>query len=73
MSNSEHGPLTPENVLMFFEEQTGVRFIDAKTQQPVMDMIRASASKELPKKSDYELWLEEQDASVKAELKMGEL
>ncbi len=72
MSNQPEGPFTPKNVLRFFEELTGNQFIDSATQRPVLDMIQETKST-APRKSAYELWLEEQDEETKLAHRMEAL
>lgn len=58
-----------ETFMKFFEETTGAKFVDAKTSQPVLDIL---AKQKDEKKSDYDLWLEKQDEETKKAHKMGE-
>lgn len=59
-----------EAFMRFFEETTGAKFVDAETGQPALDVL---AKQKGGKKSDYDLWLEEQDEETKEAHKMGEL
>ena len=61
-------PINAENFMRFFEETTGVKFVDVDTGKSVLDVL---AEKKSEKKSDYDLWLEEQSDDVKQEHKMG--
>lgn len=70
MNSDSEKPFTVKNVVAFFEEMAGVQFIDAKTQRPVLELVKEA---QRPKKSDYELWLEEQEKSENLEhQEMGE-
>jgi hypothetical protein len=59
----------PEDVLEFFEKSSGVKFIDHDTGKPVLETIAENKKEE--EKSDYDLWLEQQDESVQQEHEMG--
>jgi len=61
-------PFKPEDVLKFFEESAGVKFIDSDTGKPVLEIIAEKNKQEV--KSDYDLWLEQQDEDVKKEQEM---
>ena len=61
-------PINAENFMRFFEETTGVRFLDADTNKSAIDVL---AEKKSEKKSDYDLWLEQQDESTKRAHEMG--
>ena len=61
-------PINAENFMRFFEETTGVKFVDVDTGKLALDVLAERKSK---KKSDYDLWLEEQSDDVKQEHKMG--
>lgn len=63
-------PMNVENVLKFFESNCGVKFIDINTKKPVLEIIAKNKNKE--KKSDYDIWLEQQDEDTKLAHKMGE-
>lgn len=63
-------PMNVENVLKFFEKNNGVRFIDINTKKPVLEIIAKNKTKE---KSDFDLWLEQQDEETKLAHKMGEI
>jgi hypothetical protein len=62
--------ISAEAFIKFFEETTNVRFVDIETGQPALDIL---AKQKCEKKSDYELWLEEQDEETKRAHKMAEL
>lgn len=66
MNNS---PISVEAFLKFFEDTAGVHFIDASTGKSVRETIAENKVKE--KKSDYDLWLEQQDEYEKSEQEMG--
>ena len=59
-----------EAFMKFFEETTDVKFVDVETGQPALDILAKQKGKN---KSDYDLWLEEQDEETKMAHKMGEL
>ena len=59
-----------EALMKFFEETADVKFVDAETGQPALEVL---ANQKDEKKSDYDLWLEEQDEETKEAHKMGEL
>jgi hypothetical protein len=59
-----------EALMRFFEETTDVRFVDAETGKPALEVL---AMKKSEKKSDYDLWLEQQDEDTKLAHKMGEI
>jgi hypothetical protein len=59
-----------EAFMKFFEETAGVKLVDAETGQPALDIL---AKQKGEKKSDYDLWLEQQDEEIKKAHKMGEL
>ena len=63
-------PINAENFMRFFEETTGVKFVDVDTNKSVLDILAEKKSK---KKSDYDLWLEQQDESTKRAHEMGAL
>ncbi|OGF22742.1 hypothetical protein A2Y83_03815 [Candidatus Falkowbacteria bacterium RBG_13_39_14] len=60
--------ISPEDFIKFFEETSGVRFIDADTGKSALEILANNKKEE---KSDYDLWLEQQDESVKIEHEMG--
>ena len=55
--------------MRFFEETTGVKFVDVDTGESALDVL---VEKKSEKKSDYDLWLEQQDESTKRAHEMGE-
>ena len=63
-------PINAENFMKFFEETTGVKFVNAGTGKSALDVL---AEKKSGKKSDYDLWLEQQNESTKRAHEMGEL
>lgn len=67
----KNSPINAENFMKFFEDTAGVRFIDVETGKSALETISENKAKE--KKSDYDLWLEEQDDDVKREQSMGSL
>jgi hypothetical protein len=71
MKNSVQQPIIDaESLMKFFEETTGAKFVDIETGKPALDVL---ARKKSEKKSDYDLWLEQQDKDTKRAHKMGEL
>jgi hypothetical protein len=60
-----------EALIQFFQETHGVQFVDAETGKPIIELLRNTAKREPTQKSDYELWLEEQDELTQLEHKMG--
>lgn len=60
-----------EALIQFFEETHGIQFVDAETGNPITELLRNTAKIESAQKSDYELWLEEQDELTQLEHKMG--
>lgn len=68
MSNS---PFNPKDVLEFFEQTVGVRFVDIETKRPALEVI--AEKEKVEQKSDYDLWLEQQDEEIQAEHRMAEL
>ena len=63
-------PMNVESVLKFFEDNYGVKFIDANTEKPVLEVIGQNKTE---KKSDFDLWLEQQDEETQLAHKMGEI
>jgi hypothetical protein len=59
-----------EALMKFFEETTGTKFVDVETGRPAVEVL---AKKKSEKKSDYDLWLEQQDEDTKRAHKMGEI
>lgn len=64
--------IRPEGLLRFFEKANGIQFIDAITGKPALEAMREQKCNKSAKKSDFDLWLEEQDEATKLEQKMGE-
>ena len=62
--------INAEEFMKFFEENTGVQFIDVVTGEPALKVI---AKKKAEKKSDYDIWLEQQDENVRREHEMQSL
>lgn len=71
MSQSSESPFSVEKTVKFLEELAGVQFIDAETKRPVLELARQASREKKAKKSDYELWLEQQDETVRLEHEMG--
>jgi hypothetical protein len=59
-----------EAFMRFFEVTTGAKFVDVETGKPALEVFAMNKSE---KKSDYDLWLEQQDEDTKQAHKMGEL
>jgi len=59
-----------EAFMKFFEETTGAKFVDVETGKPALEVL---ANKKSEKKSDYDLWLEQQDEDTNRAHKMGEI
>lgn len=62
--------ITPEAFMKFFEENMGVKFVDMDTGKSALEVI--AQKKEESEKSDYDVWLEQQDESVRLEHQTGE-
>ena len=67
----EKSPISPEDFIKFFEKTAKIKFIDSNSGKPVLEIIEENKIKE--KKSDYELWLEQQDKGIQQEHEMGAL
>ncbi|PIQ73051.1 hypothetical protein COV58_04600 [Candidatus Roizmanbacteria bacterium CG11_big_fil_rev_8_21_14_0_20_36_8] len=63
-------PMNVENVLKFFENNYGAKFIDINTKKPVLEIIAKNKTEE---KSEFDLWLEQQDEETQSAHKMGEI
>ena len=59
-----------ESVLKFFEDNRGVKFIDVNTKKPVLEIIGQNKTEQ---KSDFDLWLENQDKETQLAHKMDEI
>jgi len=71
MTNHVQKPVIDAEAFMkFFEETTDVKFVDVETGKPALEVL---ANKKSEKKSDYDLWLEQQDEDTKRAHKMGEI
>jgi hypothetical protein len=71
MKNSVQKPIIDAEAFMkFFEETTRAKFVDVETGKPALEVL---AMKKSGKKSDYDLWLEQQDKDTKRAHKMGEI
>jgi len=64
-------PMDLENVLIFFEDNYGIKFIDIKTKKPVLEIITRSKVNE--ERSDFDLWLDQQDKETQLIYKMSEI
>ena len=60
--------IRPEDFMRFFEETSGVRFVDIQTGKPALEVLQ-----EKREKSDNDRWLETQDEATQRQHKMGEL
>lgn len=70
MKNFQQKPIIDaEAFFKFFEETAGVKFVDAETGEPALQVLARKKSE----KSDYDLWLEQQDEDTKNAHKMGEI
>ncbi len=63
-------PMNVESVLKFFEDNRGVKFIDVNTKKPVLEIIGQNKTEQ---KSDFDLWLENQDKETQLAHKMDEI
>lgn len=68
--NSMNNPINAESFMKFFEETAGVKFVDAETGKPALEIL---AENKTEVKSDYDIWLEQQDEDTKLAQEMGEL
>ena len=64
--------IRPEDLLRYFEQANGVRFMDASTGRPALEVLQEAKHAAAEEKSDYDRWLEEQDEATKIKQKMGE-
>jgi hypothetical protein len=62
--------ISAEELMKFFEKTAGARFIDVNSGKPALEVL---AEKKKEQKSDYDIWLEQQDEDVRAEHEMGAL
>lgn len=60
--------IRPEDLLRYFEQANGVRFVDMHTRKPALDVLQEAKGK-----SDYDRWLEAQDEAIQLEHTMGAL
>lgn len=63
-------PINAENFMKFFEETFGVRFVDVVTGKPALEVLVKNKAEE---KSEYDIWLEQQDEDTKQAHEMGKL
>ena len=71
MKNPVQKPIIDAEAFMkFFEETTGAKFVDVETGKPALEVLARNKSE---KKSDYDLWLEQQDEDTKRAHKIEEL
>jgi len=66
----KNSPITAEDFMKFFEETASVKFVDADTGKPALEVL---AQNKAEAKSDYDIWLEQQVEDTKQAHKMGEL
>jgi 16S rRNA G1207 methylase RsmC len=62
--------ISAEELIKFFEKTAGVQFVDVDTGKPALETIRKNLTEN---KSDYDIWLEQQDENVKSEQEMGSI
>lgn len=62
--------ISAEELMKFFEKTAGVRFIDADSIKPALEVL---TEKKKEQKSDYDIWLEQQDEDIKSEQEMGSI
>ena len=62
--------ISAEELMKFFEKTAGVRFIDVDSGKSAIEII---AKKKEEQKSDYDIWLEQQDEDIKSEQEMGSI
>lgn len=65
----KNSPINAENFMEFFEKTTGVTFIDVETGKSALEILAKQKSE---KKSDYDIWLEQQDEETQRAHKMAE-
>ena len=70
MKNNVKNLMNVESVLKFFEDNHGVKFIDVNTKKPVLEIIGQNKTEQ---KSDFDLWLENQDKETQLAHKMDEI
>lgn len=63
--------ITPEALIRFFEEAQSVCFVDASTGRPILEVLEEGKTQRKKQKSDYELWLAEQDEEAQLAHRMG--
>lgn len=63
--------IRPIDLVRYFEQAEGLKFVDADTGKPILELLE-TLSNRAEAKSDYELWLDEQDESTKLEHRMRE-
>jgi hypothetical protein len=61
-------PINAENFMKFFEKTAGVQFIDVDTGKPALEVV---SKKNGEQRSDYDIWLEQQDEDLRGEHEMG--
>jgi len=60
--------ISAEEFIKFFEKTAGVQFVDVDTGKPALEIV---AKKKGEQRSDYDIWLEQQDEDVRGEHEMG--
>jgi hypothetical protein len=63
--------ITQEALIRFFEKAQSVRFVDASTGRLILELLEEGKTKKQGRKSDYELWLAEQDEETQLAHRMG--
>lgn len=64
--------IRPEDFLRYFEDAHSIRFMDAATGRPALDILMKEKRSMPTQPSDYDLWLEQQDETTRLEQKTGE-
>ncbi|MEI6533265.1 MAG: hypothetical protein WCO06_05500 [Candidatus Roizmanbacteria bacterium] len=59
-----------DEVIKFFEENTGVTFVDTDSKEPILEQLSKKKIKPVGT-DDYDKWLAEQDEDTKLAHKMG--
>lgn len=65
--------IRPEDLLRYFEEANGIRFMDVSTGKPALEVLQNAKPGKSEGSADYDRWLEAQDDATKLEHKMGAL
>ena len=62
-------PINAENFMEFFEKNMNVKFVDVESGTSALEIL---AKQKLEKKTDYDIWLEQQDKETQSAHKMQE-